>query len=249
MNFFAQYGEDRVLWQLYNGKKNGVCVEVGGFDGETFSNTLVFEECGWRTIIVEPMPHYAKKIQTRRPSATVFSCAAGASSGEAVLLVAHGAETLSTTTRDPVHLERIEKLGASTEEFRVEVRTLNHMLEEANVVKINFITIDVEGGEADVLKGFDFSRWLPEICIIEIGDAQKRDGLHKTLKTHGYRYFLTTGDNDWFGSETGFRMLPFKLRFRSALKQHPVLDFLISENFGLRYIERKIRHKIRGLFR
>jgi FkbM family methyltransferase len=249
MKFYGQYGEDEVLWQLYNGKKDGVCVEVGGFDGETFSNTLVFEECGWRAIIVEPMPHYASKIQARRPNASVFPCAAGAAKGETVLLVAHGAETPSTTTPDSTQLERIEKLGARTEEIKVKVQTLNEMLEEAKVVKINFITIDVEGGEAEVLKGFDFSRWLPEICILEIADVQKRDGLHETLNSCGYRYFLTTGDNDWFASTAGFEMLPFKLRFRSALKRHPVLDFLISENLGFRYIERKIRRGIKGLFR
>jgi FkbM family methyltransferase len=249
MNFYAQYGEDRVLWQLYKGKKDGVCVEVGGFDGETFSNTLTFEEQGWRAIIVEPMGKYADKIRERRPKASVFSCAAGAVAGETVLIMAHGAETLSTTTSDPLHLSRIKKIGGKTEELKVEVRPLDEMLEEAHVNHINFITIDVEGGEIEVLKGFDFSRWLPEICILEIGDTQKRSELHALLAVEGYRYILTTGDNDWFASREGYKMLPLNLRIRCIVRKYPVLDFLISENLGLKYIERTVRKKVKGWLR
>jgi FkbM family methyltransferase len=249
MKFYAQYGEDRVLWRLYRGKKDGVCVEVGGFDGETFSNTLTFEECGWRAIIVEPMPDYANRIRARRPGASVFPCAAGAAAGETTLVIAHGAEPLSTTTPDPLHLNRIEQLGGTTEKVKVAVRPLNDMLEEAKVSQINFITIDVEGGELDVLEGFDFSRWLPDICIIEIGNIDKRNGIHEAMAAQNYRYFLTTGDNDWFSSPGRYTMLPLGLRIRNALRRHPVLEFLVSENFGLRYIERKLRKKLRGIFR
>jgi FkbM family methyltransferase len=249
MKFYSQYGEDRVLWKLYKNKKIGVCVEVGGFDGETFSNTLAFENSGWLAIIVEPMQEYANKIRARRPDALLFPCAAGSIDGKVTLIVAHGVETLSTTTRDSLHLDRIEKLGGKTEEVVVAMRPLDAILEEANVSHIDFITIDVEGGEIDVLKGFDLKRWLPEICILEIGDAQRRSEIHELLKNQGYRYFLNTGDNDWFASVEGYRLLPFPLRLRNFLRQYPTLDFLVSENFGLKYVERKIRTKIKALLR
>lgn len=111
VKFYSQHGEDARLLEFFAGQTDGVCVEVGGFDGETFSNTLAFEEAGWRAIVVEPMPHFAEKIRARRPEATLFACAAGATPGEAKLVIAHGVEALSTTTAQADHLERIHKMG------------------------------------------------------------------------------------------------------------------------------------------
>ena len=63
--YYAQFGEDKILNQIFN-KNEGVCVEVGGFDGITGSNTLFFERLGWRCLIVEPMPEFCKKIRDIR---------------------------------------------------------------------------------------------------------------------------------------------------------------------------------------
>ena len=52
--YYAQFGEDKILNRIFN-KKTGNCVEVGGFDGVTGSNTYFFEKLGWRCLIVEPM--------------------------------------------------------------------------------------------------------------------------------------------------------------------------------------------------
>jgi len=63
--YHAQYGEDKILHTIFN-KKNGYCIEVGGFDGITGSNTLFFEGLGWRCVIVEPMPDFIEKIKSIR---------------------------------------------------------------------------------------------------------------------------------------------------------------------------------------
>ena len=60
--YYAQYGEDKILNQIFAGKTDGVCVEVGGFEGVTDSNTYFFEKLGWRCLIVEPMPDFCEKI-------------------------------------------------------------------------------------------------------------------------------------------------------------------------------------------
>lgn len=249
MNYYSQYGEDRALWEFFGSKSSGLCVEVGGFDGETFSNSLTFEENGWRAIIVEPMPHFAEKIRARRPDVTLFACAAGAEPGEATLIIAHGVETLSTTTAEPDHLERIRKTGGQAEAVTVPMRTLDDMLAEAGVGKIDFISIDVEGGELAVLAGFDLARWQPRVVILENNDRKRCGILQDEMLRRGYHYYTNTGCNEWYvpGSEKGI-VTPL-LRLKNRLRRLAISTRVISKKFteatGLKTLERTIRKKIK----
>ena len=246
MRYYSQYGEDQMLWDFFHGQRIGVCVEVGGFDGETFSNTLSFEEQGWRAIIVEPMPHYARKIQARRPGATLFACAAGAAPGEARLVIAHGAEVLSTTTAKPDHLDRIRKLGSRMEEVTVPVRTMDTMLAEAGVAKIDFVTIDVEGGELAVLAGFDLTRWQPRIVILENNDSKHCDMLQNVMLQRGYHYFTSTGCNEWYLPATEKTLVTPLRRLKNRLRRLNIVLRGLTERTGLKQLERTLRHKLKG---
>ncbi len=245
MRYYSQHGEDQALWDFFRGQSNGVCVEVGGFDGETFSNTLTFEENGWRAIIIEPMPHFAAKIQARRPGATLFACAAGAAPGEANLVIAHGAEALSTTTAKSDHLDRIRKLGSRMEEVTVPVRTLDTMLAEAGAEKIDFVTIDVEGGELAVLQGFNLVRWQPRIVILENNDSKHCGVLQDVMLQRGYHYFLNTSCNEWYlpASETAI-VTPLR-RLKNRARRVAMLLRRLTEATGLKTLERAIRHKLK----
>ena len=275
MRYYSQHGEDRALWDFFRGQSGGVCVEVGGFDGETFSNTLTFEEQGWRAIIVEPMPHFALKIQARRPGATLFACAAGAAPGEAELVIAHGVEALSTTTAKADHLERIRKLGGRTEEVtvpvrtldamlaeaghlarirkmggqmekvQVPVRTLDAMLTEAGVAKIDFITIDVEGGELTVLAGFDLGRWQPRVVILENANGKRCGDLHDEMLRRGYHWFVSTSCNEWYVPRSETAIVTPLRRLKNRLRRLGMILRVVTEATGLKRLERVIRLKIK----
>jgi FkbM family methyltransferase len=245
MRFYSQHGEDEILWDFFRDQSQGVCVEVGGFDGETFSNTLAFEEHGWRAIIVEPMPHFAKKIRARRPQATLFACAAGAAPGEARLVIAHGVEALSTTTAEPAHLERIRKMGGATEEVTVAVRTLDDLLAEAGVARVDFITIDVEGGEMNVLAGFDLQRWRPRMVILENGEGKKCPRLHDEMLRRGYHWFISTGCNEWYVPRSERAIVTPMRRLKNRLRRFGMVLRPLVEATGLKKLERTIRHKIK----
>ena len=55
MSYFAQHGEDEYIRRLFPNKNNGVCIEVGAYDGISLSNTLHFEQSGWRALCIEPI--------------------------------------------------------------------------------------------------------------------------------------------------------------------------------------------------
>lgn len=246
MQYYSQHGEDRLLWDFFRGQRDGVCVEVGGYDGVTFSNTLAFEEQGWQAIVVEPMPHFAAGIKARRPGSTLFSCAAGKAKGRIRLVIAHGVETLSTTTAMPDHLERIKRMGGRTEETEVDVRTMDDLLTEAGVGKVDFVSIDVEGGELDVLAGFDLDRWRPRVILLEAAGHKERGQLHDAMLRRGYHWYTSTGCNEWFLPETETAFITPERRLKNRFRRWHIRGQLAMEASGLKGLERRIRRAVRG---
>ena len=65
MSYYSQHGEDKYIESLFP-EKEGVCIEVGAYDGITLSNTLHFEQKGWTALCIEPIPSAFDKCKTIR---------------------------------------------------------------------------------------------------------------------------------------------------------------------------------------
>jgi hypothetical protein len=78
----------------------------------------------------------------------------------------------------------------------VPTRTLDQILIDAGAQNIDFISIDVEGHELEVLDGFDLKRWRPRLILIE--DLLLHLRLHRYLMRRGYRWLRRTGINNWY---------------------------------------------------
>ncbi|OGQ55116.1 MAG: hypothetical protein A3J24_06540 [Deltaproteobacteria bacterium RIFCSPLOWO2_02_FULL_53_8] len=198
--YYAQYGEDKILDELFQ-KKAGACVEVGGFDGITGSNTYYFEKLGWRCLIVEPMPDFCQKIKSVR-NCDVAEIAASDKAGEVEFYVASGVETLSTLQKDDKHFARIKSL--SDEEIKkitVKTARLDDILLEHGMIDIDFLTIDVEGHEMSVLSGMSFGVISPRIIIIEDNSLGKDTQVKKFMESVSYTRFKRTGCNDWYAKK------------------------------------------------
>ena len=140
LHSFSQHGEDLGLWSLFEGKA-GTCVEVGAFDGQTFSNTLLFEQRGWTCVLVEPNPELCKHLRRTRPKSILFECAASDRPGTLELRVPVGREDCASIL--PVWIST-----RAEQEWKVwptEAQPLDHLLSKAEVTAIDFISIDVEG--------------------------------------------------------------------------------------------------------
>lgn len=200
--FYAQAGEDAILSRIFEGKKDGTCLEIGALDGIKDSITLHFEKKGWSCILIEANPELAEKARTSR-QARVFCCAAGRSSGVTEFIIAKGAEYLSTANPTERHICRILNDGATIETVNVPVMPVDDALEEAAVSLLDFATIDVEGGELEVLEGFDLCRWRPRVLVIEDND----DRVPQYLRAKGYRCFLHDGLNNWYARKSDCELL------------------------------------------
>ncbi len=207
--YYSQDNEDRLLSRIFGGKDSGTAVEVGGFDGITLSNTYLFEKLGWRTLIIEPMPESAAKIRKNR-HAELFECAAGSCAGNATFTVAKGAEDLSTFNPTGYQLRNMEYHGAQFEQITVSVRTLDDIFESAKIDTLDFMTIDVEGHEKEVLAGLKLSTWKPQIVIIEDASMGAGSTVKNIMRAQGYRCFMTTGCNDWYAHRSNRRFVNWK---------------------------------------
>ena len=200
-NYYSQFGEDRLLDKLFRGKRQGFCVEVGANNGVDGSTTLHFEQLGWDCILVEPNPTLCREIRGTR-KARLFECAASSESGTATLHVAVGAEqshAVSALGDERKSAQILKEHGFRTEPVEVPIRRLDEILDEAQPTDgIDFISIDVEGHELELLKGFSLDRWRPVVLIIEDNSPVWESAVSDYLKTHGYVRFRRTGVNDWY---------------------------------------------------
>jgi FkbM family methyltransferase len=202
LNFHSQYQEDVILNNIFKGKKDGVCVEVGGFDGVTGSNTFFFEKHGWKCMVIEPMPNYCEAIRKVR-SCIVAEYAASTKEGVVDFYVAEGVETLSTMEFSETHFSRIKETPNSRlNKIQVKTKKLDTILKEKGFIDIDFITIDVEGHELSVLAGLDFESSNIKIFIIEDNSNGFDDSVKSLMASKGYKRFKKTGCNDWFTNDT-----------------------------------------------
>ena len=197
-SYRSQNGEDRWLEAHFGGKRSGFFVEVGAYDGVNLSNTYHFEQSGWTGVLVEPDPEMAERCRRERPRSMTFQCAAGESVGEISFFKVAGGEEYSTTSLSAAHRERLDRMGLSWREVRVAVRTLDSILEEARATRVDFVSIDVEGAELAVLKGFDIVRWKPAVVIVETNTARRHPAIRRYFVAHGYAYHQSIDVNDFY---------------------------------------------------
>ena len=186
----SQYGEDILLWNFFDHKREGFYVEVGAYDGVGFSNTYFFEAVGWTGLLIEPVPELYRACLSSRPYSRVINTVVGkGENGQQVeFSVAEGnggVGTLSFFGENPQQVKRIHKEGGVVRTIEVPLVSLNRLLEDHRG-EIDFISIDVEGKELDVLQGFDLQRFRPRVLVIEDNSNGSDTGVKDWLELHDY---------------------------------------------------------------
>lgn len=191
--YHSQSGQDAFLKENYfANKKSGVFVDIGAHDGVTFSDTCTFEqEQGWTGLCIEPNPDIFPLLQKNRKCTCIQGCIAP-TSGKAKFLKIIPKKNQSPTDHiemlsgipekyDHRHLMRIQRELAAADGnvdlIEVQCYTLNELLEKNKISHIDFLTIDTEGGEYEILSSIDFSRFQIDVITVEdnYGDPRFMD--------------------------------------------------------------------------
>jgi len=186
-----QHEEERLVREFFGGASTGFFVEVGANHPTINSQTWHLEQAGWTGVLVEPQPDLAAFLITAR-TAQVFAVACSSPEKAGDTLPLHVAGPMSALDRGKM------AAGAQTQyTLMVPVRTLDDILEEADApTPIDFLSIDVEGHEVEVLRGFDFVHWQPRLILLE--DHVRNLKAHRFLKRAGYRLIRRAGFNGWY---------------------------------------------------
>jgi FkbM family methyltransferase len=187
---YAQNMEDYHLDLVLGDQPEGTYVDVGGGHPVADNVSFWFYLKGWRGLVVEPQEELAVIYRGVRPRDYAVSCLAGRAEGEAQFHVVDRLHGFSTTVRE--HAAGAAQFGAAYATVRKPVRTLASLCAEAGLHRIDFLKIDVEGAEADVIAGMDFVRWRPRLVVVEAVAPGSMDAAWGTwepaLTAAGYRF-------------------------------------------------------------
>lgn len=163
---YAQRFEDFHLWRCFDGRSTGFYVDVGAGHPVYDNVSFAFYLAGWRGITVEPNPSLAALGRAVRPRDYLHEGLCGAESGAATLYLQREFHGLSTTIAE--HAEAAEKqISRRAEALTLPVTTLAALCEAHAPSTFEFLKVDVEGAEADVLRGADFARFRPNVIVVE----------------------------------------------------------------------------------
>ena len=165
---YAQNGEDVVLARaLKPWERKGFWVDCGAGHPKYDSVTKLFSQFGWTGINIEPLDEEFTLLTQDRPLDVNIQCLLGDQEGLGSIF-AGPSENRGSSTTDPLLVERYAKeLGQTFHESQVPIRTLTDILREKQLPTIDFLKIDVEGAELEVLRGIDLSEFNPRILVIE----------------------------------------------------------------------------------
>jgi len=188
---FPYEAETELKDAFFAGEIAGYFVDVGANDPQVHSETWHLEQRGWTGVLIEPQPDLAEKIrQCRTAKVYAVACSSPANSGTTMSLNVAG---IHSSLRDDFFVFRMKREGI----IEVPVMTLDEILIDAKApAPIDFLSIDVEGHEIEVLDGFDMARWQPRLLLIE--DLVMNTRLHRLLVARGYKWIRRTGLNNWY---------------------------------------------------
>jgi FkbM family methyltransferase len=228
---FPHEGETAVVSKFLSAAR-GYFVDVGANHPKNGSQTWHLEQRGWTGVLVEPQPDLARKLEEER-AAKVYAvaCSAPAHAGKSMPL--HLAGFQSSLNPDFFVLHREGTVD-------VPVKTLDEILIDAGAPSpLDFVSIDVESHEIEVLEGFDLERWRPKLLLVEDIVLDRR--LHKHLTGRGYKWVRRTALNSWYvPASTPMRLSLFgRLQF--------VRKYFLGTPFRrAREALRRIRAKLNG---
>lgn len=200
---YTQNLEDYHLWLALGEDGPGFYVDVGGGHPVADNVSLWFYERGWRGIVVEPQPALARLYRHARPRDVVFEGLVGRAEGVSELFMFPRLHGLSTTVA--ANAEGSTVHGDRYETVEMAMTTLAALCEAHRVERIDFLKIDVEGAEGDVIAGNDWRRYRPKIVVCEAIDpasnAPAWQSWEPLLLAAGYRFRLDDTLNRFYVAE------------------------------------------------
>lgn len=235
---YAQNLEDVMLARAFADTANGFYIDVGAYDPEIHSVTRHFYDHGWRGVNVEPVQGQHQRLVAVRPRDVNLAVALGRAESRVRF---HDFSPLGLSTFDDAAAERVRAEGYSGRVYDVPVTTLAAVCREHAPAVIDFLKIDVEGAEADVVAGADWRTFRPRIVLIEatrpLDGALTHAAWEPVLVAHGYLFAWFDGVNRYY-----VRREDADLMRHFTAPPNPFDDFQVAEIARLQAEVDRLRH-------
>ena len=203
---FSQTGEDlivRFILEYQLGITDIYYLDIGAYQPYFLSNTALFNEIGYSGVCIEPNPELCGDLENHRPNCQVVNVGVGSVSSESDFYVLQPG-TLSTFSEiDARKYELIPNVKIK-EKIRIPILTVNQIIKEKCNQTPNFVSIDVEGLDLEIVKSFDFGKYRPAVFCIETleytsnKDPKKSDQLIEYMLSKNYFIYADTFINTIF---------------------------------------------------
>jgi FkbM family methyltransferase len=219
--------QENGLKERFLGTAPGFFVEVGANHPVDGSQTWHLEKLGWTGILVEPLPALVQTLRRQR-AAMVVECACSGPGNAGTTMPLHVAGALSS-----FDATLMDASATALQTIAVAVRTLDDVLESVNAqAPIDFLSIDVEGHEVEVLQGFDIARWRPRLILLE--DHLLGLEKHRYITARGYKLLRRTGLNNWYIPQAAPQNLGLSGHLQMFRKRYLSLPIRRLQNFRRR---------------
>jgi FkbM family methyltransferase len=168
-------GQDLLVLELLGGRRDGTFVDIGANDGVSISNTLHLErEFGWSGLAIEPLPSIYEKLTQARKCHTLNACVSDKAGQALFTEVVGGVNMYSGLSgkMDRRHRRRIDRSihrsgRGSVREIQVECVRWADALARFSIREVDFLSLDTEGGELDILRTINFDSTPVRVISVE----------------------------------------------------------------------------------
>lgn len=216
-NFQSQFKQDEYVYKTFfkDMKTMGIFMDIGAHDGKWFSNTFFFEkELGWKGICIEPIPHVFNTLKINRDCVCINGCITNFAGTAQFLLTApssnhiHGDSKKASCHPLDMLSGLICKMNPQAQKtlaknknsctISVPCYTFNDVIKSHNINHINFLSIDTEGGEIDIIKSIDFNNICIDVITVEANYLDRRKEIFQYMLTKNYVWINKLGPDDLY---------------------------------------------------
>ncbi len=197
---YAQLLQDLFALYVLGSKRNGFFVEFGATDGVSLSNTCLLEKAyGWKGILAEPARGWSESLRANRDCNISTDCV-WRTSGDTLVFNETKSQVFSTIDE---FSSGDQHSSTRTDGDRYEVQTvsLQRLLENFDAPRvIDYLSVDTEGSEFEILEAFEFSSYQINVITVEHNFTDKREQIYRLLSAKGFirMYENLSRWDDWY---------------------------------------------------
>lgn len=200
---YTQNMEDTHLWLAFGGARSGTYVDIGAGHPIADNVSFFFYERGWRGVVVEPQRKLIDLYARLRPRDVAVAALIGTRSGDADFHVFDAFHGLSTTSAK--HADAVKAADAGYRTVKMPMMPLAELCRTHGLAAIDFLKVDVEGAESDVLRSGDWKTFRPKAVVVEAitpgSNEPSWEEWEPFLLAQGYRFMLFDTLNRFYVAE------------------------------------------------